>query len=87
MSGAFPLVKGKVVPFKALEESWNYYSLSDGTVLGVKVVVAKVVRIQDDGGKDMTLPDGTPVYSFQTQNVTAVLKPDEYKDMKRGEGV
>lgn len=86
MSGILP-TKGRMVGFKPLEENWNYYGLADGTVLGVKAVVVKVVRMQDENGKDVTLPDGVPVYSFQSQNVTQVLKPDEYKQMRKGDGV
>ena len=44
--------KGKLVGFKPLQERYCYYSLDDGTVLGVKPVMVKVFR--------MLGPDGRP---------------------------
>jgi len=75
--------KGKLVGFKPLQERFSYYALDDGTVLGVKPAVVKVYRLQNPDGSLATSPDGAPAYFYQTQNITQVLSPDEYKSFKR----
>jgi hypothetical protein len=74
--------KGKLVGFKPLQERFSYYALDDGTVLGVKPAVVKVYRLQNPDGSLASTPDGAPAYFYQTQNITQVLSPDEYKSMK-----
>ena len=78
-----PQPKGKLVGFKPLEERFSYYALDDGTVLGVKPAVVKVYRLQNPDGSLASSPDGAPAYFYQTQNITQVLSPDEYKSFKR----
>lgn len=73
--------KGKLVGFKPLQEEFCYYSLDDGTVLGVKPVMVKIFRLLGSDGRPANGPDGAPAYFYQTQNVTQVLSPDEYKVM------
>ena len=73
--------KGKLVGFKPLEEGFCYYSLDDGTVLGVKPVMVKIFRLLNQDGRPASGPDGAPAYFYQTQNVTQVLNRDEYKTM------
>ncbi len=73
--------KGKLVGFKPLQERYCYYSLDDGTVLGVKPVMVKVFRMLGPDGRPGNGPDGVPAYFYQTQNVTQVLTPEEYKVM------
>lgn len=80
-----PQPKGKLVGFKALQESFSYYSLDDGTVLGVKPAVVKVYRLQNPDGSLASTPDGAPAYFYQTQNITQVLSPAEYKSIKHDE--
>jgi len=65
--------KGKAIGFKPLIEEWSYYSLDDGNILGVKVVVSKVIKTEQF---DAT---GLPVYVFHSTNVVQVLTQDEYK--------
>jgi len=67
--------KGKAIGFKPLIEEWSYYSLDDGNILGVKVVVSKVMKTEQF---DAT---GLPVYVFHSTNVVQVLTQDEYKAM------
>ena len=81
--GAQP--KGKLVGFKPLQERYCYYSLDDGSVLGVKPVMVKVFRLLTPDGRPAMGPDGAPAYYYQTQNVTQVLTPDEYKTMSKRE--
>ena len=73
--------KGKLVGFKPLQEQYCYYSLDDGTVLGVKPVMVKIFRLLSPDGRPANGPDGAPAYFYQTQNVTQVLSRDEYKIM------
>lgn len=69
------ILKGKAIGFKPLIEEWSYYSLDDGNILGVKVVVSKVIKTEQF---DVT---GLPVYIFHSTNVVQVLTQDEYKAM------
>lgn len=78
-----PQPKGKLVGFKPLQERFSYYALDDGTVLGVKPAVVKVYRLQNPDGSLASSPDGAPAYFYQTQNITQVLSPDEYKSLQR----
>jgi hypothetical protein len=73
------------VGFKPLQEKFSYYALDDGTVLGVKPAVVKVYRAQNADGSLASTPDGAPAYFYQTQNITQVLSPDEYKSFKNDE--
>jgi len=68
-----------------LQESFSYYALDDGTVLGVKPAVVKVYRLQNPDGSLASTPDGAPAYFYTTQNITQVLSPSEYKSIKRDE--
>jgi len=77
-----PQPKGKLVGFKPLQEKFSYYALNDGTVIGIKPAVVKVYRLQNPDGSLAFSPDGTPAYFYQTQNITQVLSPDEYKSIK-----
>ncbi|MDG6901354.1 MAG: hypothetical protein JRM80_05270 [Nitrososphaerota archaeon] len=74
--------KGKLVGFKPLQERFSYYALNDGTVIGIKPAVIKVYRLQNPDGSLASTPDGAPAYYYQTQNLTQVLSPDEYKSVK-----
>ena len=77
-----PSPRGKLVGFKPLQERFSYYALDDGTVLGIKPAVVKVYRLQNPDDSLATSPDGTPAYFYQTQNITQVLTPEEYKSFK-----
>ncbi len=67
--------RGKAVGFKPLAEEWNYYSIDDGYVLGVKVVLTKVLKT---GQND---PSGAPIYVIQHQPAIQVLTQEEYKSI------
>lgn len=67
------LPTGKAIGFKPLNEEWSYYSLDDGNVLGVRVVISKVIKT---GQSD---PTGLPIYVFQSANVVQVLTEGEYR--------
>ena len=71
-----------MVGFKPLQERFSYYALEDGTVLGIKPAVVKVYRLQNPDNSPAFSPDVTPAYFYQTQNITQVLTPEEYKSFK-----
>ena len=57
--------------FEPLRDQWQEFRLEDGTLLRVKFVLAKVVRL-----RDLKTPAGQPVYSTESQNVvTATTRP------------
>ncbi|HVB12684.1 MAG TPA: hypothetical protein VNE86_06085 [Nitrososphaerales archaeon] len=66
---------GKAVGFKPLAEEWNYYSIDDGYVLAIKVVLTKVFKT---GQND---PLGAPIYFTQHQPAIQVLTREEYRNM------
>ncbi len=53
--------------FKPLAEEWNYYSIDDGFVLGVRVVLTKLLKTNQSN------PSGLPVYVTQHQLALQVL--------------
>jgi hypothetical protein len=65
----------KAVGFKPLAEEWNYYSIDDGYILGVKLVLTKVLKTTQ------TDPSGSPIYVIQHQPAVQVLTQEEYKSI------
>lgn len=55
-------------------EYWNQYMLDDGTVIKMKLVATKVLRV--DGKYDN---EGNPLYVIQSTNITSVNAPDSLK--------
>jgi hypothetical protein len=55
-------------------EHWNQYMLDDGTVIKMKLVATKVMRV--DGKYDN---EGNPLYVIQSTNITSVSAPDNLK--------
>lgn len=55
-------------------ERWNEYLLEDGTVMKMKLVLKKVLRV--DGEFD---GEGNPVYIMQSTNVSSITAPDHLK--------
>ncbi len=48
-------------------ERWNEYLLEDGTVLKMKLILKKVLKVEGEVDAE-----GNPVYVMQSTNVTAV---------------
>lgn len=86
MSAPQPIPKGKLVSFKPLVEAWSEYSISDGTVFRVKVVVTKIYRQMNPDGAPMFLPDGSPAYFFMSTNVSQGLTGKEHDELREQEG-
>ena len=55
-------------------EYWNQYLLDDGTVIKMKLVATKVLRV--DNKYDL---EGNPLYVIQSTNITSVNAPDNLK--------
>ncbi len=86
MAQTQPIPKGRTLGFKPLREEWSDYSLADGTVLRVKVVVSKVTRMHTPDGSPAFAPTGEPAYFLQSVNVVQVLTPVEYSEIE-GKGL
>jgi len=65
------MVDGEEVDFEPLAERWNEYRLSDGTLVKMKLVVSKVVRLEKWNEQ------GEPIYLVQSTNVLATTVPPE----------
>ncbi len=85
MSQVQPAPKGRIVNFKPLREEWSDYSLSDGTVLRVRVVLSKVTRMLNPDSSMAFGPTGEPLYFLQSANVVQVLSPNEYSQLRAEE--
>jgi len=48
-------------------ESWQEYELADGSLIKIRQVLNRVIRIDDEFN-----PDGSPVYTIQAQGSLAV---------------
>jgi hypothetical protein len=55
-------------------EQWNQYLLDDGTMIKMKLVATKVLRIDNKYDKE-----GNPVYFVQSTNVISVAAPDNLR--------
>lgn len=70
------LPPSKAVGFKPLAEEWNYYSIDDGYVVGVRIVLTKVMKTTQSA------PDGSPVYVINVSPpVIQVLTQEEYRNI------
>jgi hypothetical protein len=55
-------------------EYWNQYLLDDGTVIKMKLVATKVLRVDNKYDQE-----GNPLYIIQSTNVTSVNALDNLK--------
>jgi hypothetical protein len=67
-------VEGELVDFEAGTESWNQYTLHDGSSLKIKTVLLEVVRLVNEFG-----PSGDPIYVFSAQQIVGTTVPDTLK--------
>lgn len=51
-------------------ERWNEYFLEDGSVIKIKLVMAKVLRVENEYDRE-----GNPIYITQSTNVVSVDSP------------
>ena len=64
-------VTGQKVNFDIEKENWNKYLLDDGTKLRVRLVVAQVVRLDNEYTRE-----GEPIYVINSTNVVSADVPD-----------
>jgi hypothetical protein len=57
-------------------EKWNDYLLEDGTVLKMKLILKKVLRVDNEHDAE-----GNPVYVMQSTNVSAITAPKNLKNL------
>ena len=61
-------VEGEPVDFLTRKEDFNEYQLTDGKILKIKMVVTRIIRLEEEKA-----PDGNPIYLIQSQNVVAPI--------------
>lgn len=61
-------VEGEPVDFLIRKEDFNEYQLTDGKILKIKMVVTRIIRLEEERA-----PDGNPIYLIQSQNVVAPI--------------
>lgn len=59
-------------------ENWNQYLLDDGSIIKMKLVATKVLRLENKYDED-----NNPVYLVKSTNIMSVNSPDNLK--KRGQ--
>lgn len=59
--------------FEPLQERWNEYRTEDGSLVKLKAVVGKIVRLA------LYTADGEPVYHVNSNNVVFASAPDHLK--------
>ena len=61
-------VEGHSVDFLTRKEDFNEYQLGDGKILRIKMVVTRIIRLEEE-----KTPDGSPIYLVQSQNIVAPM--------------
>lgn len=67
-------VEATPIEINQASERWNEYFLEDGSVIKMKLVTTKIVRV--DNEYDI---EGNPVYFVQSTNVLSVNAPENLK--------
>ena len=63
----------KFIEYAADKEPWAQYTLENGAILRLRVMVSKII----DTGQ--LAPDGAPLYNIQMQQVMDMTWPDDIK--------
>ena len=68
--------RGEMVPaeemdYEPLRETWNEYRVADGSLLRLKVVVSKILRLEKRNEQ------GEPIYLVNSTNVVSATVPPE----------
>jgi len=64
-------VEGEEIDFEPLAEKWNEYRLSDGSLVKLKLVISRIVRLGEYNEQ------GEPIYVISSQNVVSTTVPPE----------
>jgi hypothetical protein len=67
-------VEATPIEINQTSEQWNQYLLDDGTMIKMKLVATKVLRVDNKYDKE-----GNPVYFVQSTNVISVAAPDNLR--------
>lgn len=67
-------VEATPVEINQANEYWNQYLLDDGTILKMKLVATKVLRLENRYDNE-----GSPIYLVQSTNVLTVNAPSNLK--------
>ena len=67
-------VDAEEVDISQTSEHWNQYLLEDGSLIKIKLVASKIVRVVDRFDSV-----GNPIYLINSSNVIAVDSPDGLK--------
>ena len=67
-------VEALPIDINQTNEYWNQYLLDDGTVIKMKLVATKVLRVDSKNDNE-----GNPLYIIQSTNITSVNAPDSLK--------
>ena len=62
-------VEGEPVDFLTRKEDFNEYQLTDGKILKIKMVVTRIIRLEEEKA-----PDGNPIYLIQSQKCIRCLR-------------
>lgn len=64
-------VEGEELDFEPLSERWNEYRCSDGSLVKLRLVVSKIVKL------DKKNAQGEPIYQVASANVLAITPPPQ----------
>jgi hypothetical protein len=67
-------VEATPIEINQASEYWNQYLLDDGTILKMKLVATKVLRLENRYDNE-----GSPIYLVQSTNVLSVNAPGNLK--------
>ena len=67
-------VEATSIDVNQANELWNQYLLDDGTVIKMKLVATKVLRLDNKYDNE-----GSPLYFVQSTNIISVNAPDNLK--------
>jgi len=73
----------KFLTHKTLSEGWTYISTSDNTIIGVKVAITKVSRLETTDGTPIKDPAGNGIYEFQSTNIVKILNREEWETIRK----
>jgi len=72
-------IEGEQLEFEGEKESWNKYRTEDGSIIRLKVVVSKIIRINQYSSS------GDPVYMVNSTNLVDADVPDGLKKIPKKE--
>lgn len=65
------MVPAEEMDYEPLRETWNEYRVADGSLLRLKVIVSKILRLEKRNEQ------GEPIYLINSTNVVSATVPPE----------